>query len=112
MILLLIKIVSRPALTTVRSQSKTAARPAMKIAISPVWVYAAVPTVAVPTIAIPTTWRLFYRASSALAVYAMVVCLSVYLSVCLSVTSRSSTKMAKRRNTQTTPHDSPGTLVF
>ena len=32
--------------------------------------------------------------------------------VCLSVTSRSSTKTAKRRITQTTPHDSPGTLVF
>ena len=36
----------------------------------------------------------------------------VCLSVCVSVTSRSSTKMAKRRNTQTMPHDSPGTLVF
>ena len=33
-------------------------------------------------------------------------------SVRLSVTSRSSTKTAKRRITQTTPHDSPGTLVF
>jgi len=33
------------------------------------------------------------------------------LSVCLSVTSRCSTKPAKRRITQTTPHDSPGTLV-
>ena len=29
-----------------------------------------------------------------------------------SVTSRSSTKTAKRRITQTTLHDSPGTLVF
>ena len=29
----------------------------------------------------------------------------------VSVTSRSSTKTAKRRITQTTPHDSPGTLV-
>ena len=29
-----------------------------------------------------------------------------------SVTSRCSTKTAKRRITQTTPHDSPGTLVF
>ena len=37
---------------------------------------------------------------------------SVCLSVHLSVTSRSSTKMAKRRITQTTPHNSPGTLVF
>jgi len=34
------------------------------------------------------------------------------VSVCLSVTSRSSTTTAKRRITQTTPHDSPGTLVF
>ena len=36
------------------------------------------------------------------------VCLSVR--VRLSVTSRRSTKTAKRRITQTTPHDSPGTL--
>ena len=36
------------------------------------------------------------------------------VSVCLSVsdTSRYSTKMAKHRNMQTTPHDSPGNLVF
>ena len=40
------------------------------------------------------------------------VSVSVCLSVCLSVTSRSSTKTAKRRITQTTPHDSPVTLVF
>jgi len=32
--------------------------------------------------------------------------------VCLSVTSRCSTKTAKRRITQTTPHDTTGTLVF
>jgi len=44
------------------------------------------------------------------AVLAMGLCLSVCQSV--SVTSRSSTKTAKRRITQTTPHDSPGTLVF
>ena len=44
--------------------------------------------------------RFLYR------VLAMGLCLSV------SVTSRSSTKTAKRRITQTTPHDSPGTLVF
>jgi len=37
---------------------------------------------------------------------------SVRPSVCLSVTSWSSTKTAKGRVTQTTPHDSPGTLVF
>ena len=40
------------------------------------------------------------------------VSVSVCLSVCLSVTSRCSTKTTKRRITQTTPHDSPGTLVF
>ena len=42
------------------------------------------------------------------AVLAMGLCPSL----CLSVTSRCSTKTAKRRITQTTPHDSPGTLVF
>jgi len=40
------------------------------------------------------------------------VCLCLSVLVCLSVTSRSSTKTAKRRITQTTPHNSPGTLVF
>ena len=34
------------------------------------------------------------------------------MGLCLSVTSRCSTKSAKRRITQTTPHDSPGTLVY
>jgi len=34
------------------------------------------------------------------------------MALCPSVTSRCSTKMAKHRITQTTPHDSPGTLVF
>jgi len=38
-------------------------------------------------------------------VLAMGLCLSV------SVTSRSTTETAKRRITQTTPHDSPGTLL-
>jgi len=38
------------------------------------------------------------------------LCLSV--SVRLSVTSRSSTKTAKRSITQRTPHDTPGSLVF
>jgi len=42
------------------------------------------------------------------AVLAMALCLSVRL----SVTSRCSTKTAKRMITLTTPHDSPGTLVF
>ena len=46
------------------------------------------------------------------AVLAMALCPSVSPSVRMSVTSRSSTKTAKRRITQTTPHDSPGTLVF
>jgi len=39
-------------------------------------------------------------------------CLSVCPSFHLSVTSRCSTKMAKRRITQTMPHDSPEILVF
>ena len=38
--------------------------------------------------------------------------MALCLSVCLSVTSRCSTKTAKRMITQTTPHDSPGTLSF
>ena len=40
------------------------------------------------------------------------LCLSVSVRLCPSVTSRSSTKTAKRRITQITPHDSPGSLVF
>ena len=44
------------------------------------------------------------------AVLAMGLCPPV--SVGLSVTSRSSTKTEKRRITQTTPHDTSGTLVF
>jgi len=55
----------------------------------------------------------FYRAMLCTrGTIATTLCPSVRLSVCLSVTSRSSTKSAKRRITQTTPHDSPGTLVF
>jgi len=42
------------------------------------------------------------------AVYAVIVCLCV----CVSVTLRYCIKTAKRRITQTTPHDSPITLVF
>jgi len=41
-------------------------------------------------------------------IIAVVVCLSVRP----SITSRRSTEMVKRRITQTTSHDSPGTLVF
>ena len=36
----------------------------------------------------------------------------VFVCVCVSVTSRCCTKTAKHWITQTTPHDSPGTLVF
>ena len=51
----------------------------------------------------------FIRATLASTrVLAVMVCLSVRL----SVTSRGSTETAKRRIMQTTPHDSPGTLVF
>jgi len=46
------------------------------------------------------------------AVYAVVVCLSVCVCVCVSVTLRYCLKTAKHRITQTTPHDSPMTLVF
>jgi len=38
--------------------------------------------------------------------------LAMDLCLCLSVTSRSSTKTAKHRIPHTTPHDTPGTLVF
>jgi len=41
-----------------------------------------------------------------LARYVLLLC------VCLSVTSQSSTEMAKPRITQTTPHNSPGILFF
>jgi len=40
------------------------------------------------------------------------VSVSVFVRVCLSVPSRSSTKTAKRRITQTTPHDRPGESSF
>jgi len=58
---------------------------------------------------IPVYGYVFTARCYASAVLAMGLCPSVCV---LSVTSRSSTKMAKRRITQTTPHDSPGTLVF
>jgi len=47
----------------------------------------------------------FYRHDAILAWYMLWLC------VCLSVTSRCSTKVAKHRIMQTKPHDSPGTLV-
>jgi len=48
------------------------------------------------------------------AVYAVVVYVSVRLSVCVcvSVTLQYCIKTAKRKITQITPHDSAGTLVF
>ena len=39
-------------------------------------------------------------------------CVCLCVCVCVSVTLRYCIKMAKRRITQTTPHDSPMTLVF
>jgi len=60
----------------------------------------------------PIRSPVFTARCSASAVLAMSVCPSVCLFVRLSVTSRCSTKTAKRRITQTTPHDSAGTLVF
>ena len=54
------------------------------------------------------TARLFLPRDALLsAVYAVVVCLCV----CVSVTLRYCIKTAKRRITQTTPHDSPTILV-
>jgi len=61
------------------------------------------PCTATIAIAIVFTARCY---ASAVLAMGLCLCLSV------SVTSRSSTKTAKRRITQTTPHDTPGTLVF
>jgi len=55
-------------------------------------------------VGLPTS-VVFTARCCASAVLAMGLCL------CPSVTSRSSTKTAKRRITQTIPHDNPGTLV-
>jgi len=63
----------------------------------------------------PVKSRLVFTARCyASALLAMGLCLCLYLSVSvrLSVTSRSSTKTAKRRITQTTPQDTPETLVI
>jgi len=60
----------------------------------------------------------FLAAATADNFYRAILCMRstshgpVSVCLCLSVTSRSSTKTAKRRITQTTPHDSPGILVF
>ena len=45
-------------------------------------------------------------------VLAMALCPCLSVSVSVSVTSRCSIKTAKHRIIQTTPHDTPGTLVF
>ena len=66
---------------------------------------------------VTTLWR---YTNMLIIIYRAMLCIrgtshgpvSVCPSVRLSVTSRSSTKTAKRRITQTTLHDSPGTLVF
>jgi len=55
---------------------------------------------------------IFTARCDASAVLAMTLCLSVRPSVCLSVTSRCSTKTAKRRITQIPPHDRRWTLVY
>jgi len=55
-----------------------------------------------------STHLVFTTRCYASAVLAMSLCPSVSM----SVTSRCSNKTAKRRITQTTPHDAPGTLVF
>ena len=53
-------------------------------------------------------WLIFTARCYASAVLVMGLCPCL----CVSHTSRCSTKTAKRRITQTTPHDSPGILVF
>ena len=64
-------------------------------------------------ITVSSLLAIFTARCYASAVLAMALCPpSVCLSVRPSVTSRSCTKTAKRRITQTTPHDSPGSLVF
>jgi len=64
--------------------------------------------VTIKSLLVSCSFFVFTARCYASAVLAMGLCLSVRL----SVTSRSSTKTAKRRITQTTPHDSPGSLAF
>ena len=58
--------------------------------------------------------NLLYQLTSDLDFYRAMLCIrgTSHGPVSVSVTSRCSTKTAKRRITQTTPHDTPGTLVF
>ena len=58
---------------------------------------------------LPSLYVGFYRAMLCIRGTSHV---SVSVRVCPSVTSRSSTKSAKRRITQTTPHDTLGSLAF
>ena len=55
-----------------------------------------------------------WRATPGFSHYRAMLCIrgTSHGPVSVSVTSRNSTKTAKRWITQTTPHDSPGTLVF
>ena len=58
--------------------------------------------------------RRFLQTACAFSFYRAMLCIrgTSHGPVSVSVTSRSSTKAAKRRITQTTPHDTPRTLVF
>jgi len=58
----------------------------------------------------PPEWMYSPVFTRAMLASAGISCCCVY--VCPSVTSRWCTETAKHRITQTTPHDSPGTLVF
>jgi len=49
---------------------------------------------------------------TASATYAVAVSVYLCLTVCMFVARRNCVKTAKRKITQTTPHDSPGTVVF
>ena len=53
--------------------------------------------------------RCYASAVLAMGLYTSV---RLFVCLCLSVSTRCSTKTAKRRIIQTTPHDSPGILVF
>ena len=58
------------------------------------------------------TFFIFFQRFTARCYASAVLAMGLWLCLSVSVTSRSSTKTAKRRITQIKPHDSPGTLVF
>jgi len=58
-----------------------------------------------------TTDWLFTVQHYASMVYAVTMCLSVHPSICMSIRHNQYVKMAKHRITETTKHNSPGTLV-